>query len=513
MAPNTKPPKNPFELLFYPALVLIFGTNSFLSIRGLMTFFPHSVYESMLLGLGFELGKLYLLSIFHQTWKRLKIISKGFLCFVISALVFATLLKLFCFWNVYYDKSNVEFLTIEAELNSLENRETRIKDRLKMIEEEVEKFPHSYHTRKAQFLSDHDYWGLLEEQKQIEGEKNPIQASLIKAKSNAGILITQARRYDLNENTIAVAYIIFISLLSETVAFALVFFHIIQKFHTESCPKNYATTITDCERGNGNLNDGPIRFHSANDAERIFESGIVNQDAEKLSAEALHDQNQIALEPIQQSDDKNQNAKLKIVRENAADFSISFENQAYLLVNDLSDEITPMCKPITGVTAMGANNSSKMKNEICDARYGNHQSGNSHVAASSAGSRPECGRFLNKAQQKSDKFDKKLPSGLELKTHTQAKQGISYTMMPIGKVQSRNGEKKLPDEWKKALLHDAIRTEVLREISRKYNLTENDIALITNSKKQKTVQIWLSGKKSIPEKAFRKLLDWVKYES
>lgn len=207
-------------IVLIAALILLFGSNAYMSVRGLMSFAPLAYQLGFTVGMGFELAKLGFFMHLHST-KLLFNSRILFFIFMALLLTAGTLLKVYCSWSQYYGESTEEIEKIVIDIEQLKEKSNRLKVQMELIKKQLDKdgMPSTYVTARKEARA--EYNRLEDDLKKNEGELTILYKNLLEAKNVSGVMVSVAMEAGWNVKYIVISYKVFISILSELSVFAL----------------------------------------------------------------------------------------------------------------------------------------------------------------------------------------------------------------------------------------------------------------------------------------------------
>ncbi len=196
-----------YRLLLTFTMILVWGTTSWISIKGLSLFLPDAGMIIYAMGTGLELGKLLVITYIHRSWKDSNSLQKLYYSSVAGILIILTACEVIGYLAQYHMVSSTDTLSVEAELDSLQKENHVIREQLGLIESTMAGLPDTYVSKRMSIRKTTGYDGLAGRLIEISKKEAELTGLNITASNHAGPVYAIARMTGIDPEKAATCFI------------------------------------------------------------------------------------------------------------------------------------------------------------------------------------------------------------------------------------------------------------------------------------------------------------------
>ena len=268
------------NFLIVSTLLLAFGTNAVMTVRGVIALYANAPYTALAGGIALELGKLVLIFMLNVKARMFKIHQRLFIILVIALLTLGTLVKGYGGWTQAYAESAKDYKTLDADLASLKKAEQFLTEDLDRNDKNAAGLPANYVTSRKNLHEDSRK--IEERRKRNQEEQARLERQRIAEECKVGAVLVTAKDFGWNEKLVSRGYNLFFTILLELLVFALVDIYISQgtKSQFAAHPKSRSSVDTGSFR-NAALQTKPAKNQNATFGQKAKSGQILPKAAEE----------------------------------------------------------------------------------------------------------------------------------------------------------------------------------------------------------------------------------------
>ncbi len=173
-------------------MLSVYGSITYVSIKGLASFVPEAGGIIYIFGGGFEAGKLVVLIYIHRRWSSFNLLKQGYYTLVSVVLVSLTLVGMYLFITDSYSKSNVDMRSIQSELSGLKTEREFLQKQIRSVDSDLKGLPSNHvkdrfknkkssgYQKKEERISE-----ILKRETELNKEKVKIEKGHLKTDKNS----------------------------------------------------------------------------------------------------------------------------------------------------------------------------------------------------------------------------------------------------------------------------------------------------------------------------------------
>ena len=194
--------------------IALSGSAEFFSVYGLAQVFSAAFSATIIMGAALGAAKLIIASFLYTHWKRVNILFKSALIFIILGLMGLTSLGIFGFLSAAYQTDSVDFKVVDQQVTQLNEEKSSYEHRLSDIDTQIQNVPSTKVRQKIQLINslNKEKQDILDKLDTTTKTRDSLTSQKLKTEVKTGPIAFVAKAIN-KPIDVAVTYLIFIIMI------------------------------------------------------------------------------------------------------------------------------------------------------------------------------------------------------------------------------------------------------------------------------------------------------------